>query len=611
MLSGGQRQRVAIARAIVCKPQILLLDEFTAALDTKSEKAINLYGERRTVLVIAHRLSTIRDADHIVVMEHGHISEEGTHAGLVARGGTYSSLVRAQDLLGNADRSSGNSSDSDMDDKEMKELKSHKPNEIQDLTETKTEKVMKLSRWELYRWVWSLNRQERHLLVLGLIGAFISGAGYPLMAVFFGESTMALTDPSLTNGGHDVNFWSGLLWMLAFVMLFSYILQGVPLAIASARLVSRARSVAFEAILRQDLAFFSRPGNSSGALTAFLSVQASQLNGLSGATLGAILNSTFTTISAIAVSVSFGWKLGLVGTATVPLLLGVGYARFSIIKDLEKRHFKSTEAASIASEAVGAIRTVAALGMGNTILKQYTAKLNDDFQSGLAKNAFSALLYGMSWSMNMFVMALLFWYGGVKLIGSGEYTIRNFFICFIAIIWGCQAAGGVFSYAPDVAGGQEAAQRLKALLDSVPQIDIDSCEGQIVNHLEGNVGLYDVNFAYPTQHTHPVLQDVSVTAKPGQLIALVGASGSGKSSVLNLIERFYDPQKGSVVVDGRDIRHYKLRDFRKHLALVDQDATLYDGTIRDNVISNDENVSDVAIENACRQADIWEFVVCV
>ena len=118
-----------------------------------------------------------------------------------------------------------------------------------------------------------------------------------------------------------------------------------------------------------------------------------------------------------------------------------------------------------------------------------------------------------------------------------------------------------------------------------------------------------MHFAYPLRPEQLVLKGINLIAKPGQFVALVGASGSGKSTAIALLERFYDPQSGSVLVDGQEISTYNLQDYRSHLALVSQETTLYIGTIRDNVLADKTDVNDEAIVRACKDANIYEFIV--
>jgi ATP-binding cassette subfamily B (MDR/TAP) protein 1 len=611
-LSGGQRQRVAIARAIVSNPAILLLDEATAALDTKTERlvqdALFAAAKGRTTIIIAHRLSTIRKADKIVVVEHGHITEQGTHEELLAAGTTYAALVKAQQLSGQTDS----------EGQEMTlPLKEATTNKLEKFDVDVTVKDVSRKRMEdssftqLVRLVWEFNYEERYYIICGVMASVITGAAYPVQGIFFGNSVITLTDPKFSNGSHPLNFWCLMFLMLAVILLVMYGIQGYSFSVAGARLGSRARSRAFESILRQDMAFFDREENSSGILTAFLSIQATKLTGISGNTFAALLNGLMTLVSGVVIGCTYGWKLGLVSTATIPVLIACSFMRFWVVTQTERRFKKGTDAASRACEAVGAIRTVAALTMEETISRQYAESLMADHGKTMMLDVGSAVTYALSQSLGVLVNGLLYWYGGTQLIATGEYTVQQFFVCYIAVVFSAQATGSLFSYAPEIAGAQEAAANLHYLMQSVPSIDAEHGDEEKIDALVGDIEFRDVDFTYSSRPDEKVLNSVNILANHGQFVALVGASGSGKTTALNLVERFYDPSSGEVIADGMDIRSLSLKRFRKSVALVEQDSALIGGTIRECLLSDDESVDDAAIEGACDAANIYEFVVSV
>lgn len=628
-LSGGQLQRVAIARALVGNPRILILDEATSALDAETEasllSAMAEQGRQQTTVVIAHRLSTIRHADQIVVLAKGRVVETGVHVDLLAARSHYYELIRAQ----NMDYDEKDTTDEDLgvnayakspDDKLCNVKPAQKDNsapvnvsadvpEVSDVTSRSAISSMGA-------FILKLNRGKMQWPFLGLICCVIAGGEEPASAVLFGKIITALARPQAETRKmlSDAAFYSWMFFMLASVMLVSCTIQGIAFSFSSKNLANRVRSLALQQYLRMDMPFFDKRENSAAALSGFLSNSTSDLAGLSGSALGIILICVSTLCSGVVVALALGWKLALVCFSAVPFVVGGGYFSICLVGAWEEKNEKlANNAAEFAGEALSGIQTIVALTREETALNEFEAILDDSRAEALKTIIRTAIMYALSQSAYNACMALGFWYGG-RLVLRGEYTLFQAVAVQTSMILSANSAGVVFSWTPSLGRAKQAATSLRRLLARKSAIDPSSPEGTDPGTVEGEVEFDSVSFAYPSSPDHLALDNLSLRIPAGANVALVGATGSGKSTILSLIERFYDPTGGSILVDSKPITTLRLSAYRRCIALVSQDPHLYRGTVRMNLTLglDDQESSDLTddeVKRACEAANIYDFIM--
>ncbi|KAJ5313903.1 uncharacterized protein N7443_000787 [Penicillium atrosanguineum] len=656
LLSGGQKQRIAIARVVISNPRILLLDEATSALDPTAEKnvqaALDNVSKSRTTIMIAHKLSTVQRADKIIVLSHGKVIEQGTHQQLLADKGSYHKLVHSQTLDTN-DEAMHVFKDSQCDKRAIgcvaktdNELPALRPSrsvsrsgtdtvpvsEVNvkprpSIVEQKSEDADIIKRLSLVRCIAIIIFQEqRHLWFLflaGVISSAGSGGAFPAQAILFGKSVSTLQLPRGQNLIDRGNFWALMYFVFGLGVLVVYWGVGFWWTVASFRATRQYRREYFESMIHQDVAFFDLKGHSAAEMTSRLSMHPLHLQLLLSTNVALILLVFFNVIGCCILSLVVGWELALPVIALgVPLLFGAGYFRMRMeMSNQDRVTAIYQEAARFASEAVGAIRTVSSLALEHKVIDEYEKRLSESAKLEMRHKLLSMLLFAFSESISLAVSAFSFWYGG-KLLSEGKCSVATFFIVFIAISMGMQTAGFMFGFTSDLSEAHSSANHIIDLRRSNPPINGSIGDFQVPISENGTaIEFKDVSFSYPSRPDIPVLRNISFKIKKGESVGIVGASGCGKSTIIALLERFYDVELGNVLIGGAPVQQLDVQNHRSRLGLVSQDTTLYQGSIRDNILlgqlpSQAANVEselgmkgDEAIIRACKLAHIHDFIM--
>ncbi|EQL00660.1 multidrug resistance-type transporter protein [Ophiocordyceps sinensis CO18] len=615
-LSGGQRQRIAIARSIVRKPKILILDEATSAIDVRGERivqaALDRVAQNRTTITIAHRLSTVKKADRIVVIKKGSVVESGTHQSLMAQeSGIYAALVNAQALSlgGPTDETTDDSDGKDVEKSPLSRQESRSKSLIHETVQVKQQEKQRnivssfgLLLYESSKYWW--------LLALTVFFAACAGAAVPLQAWLFAHVVIVFnyTGAQLAT---ESRFWS-LMWVVLAVGVglgyFGCFFSSTQL---EATIRARYQKQYFEQMLHQPAAFFDDQDNSQGTLTARASGDPKKLEELMGSNMASVYIAVFNLSGSIAIAFAFGWKLALLGSCVImPISIATGYWRFRYEIEFDKMNNEVfAESSKFASESIGAYRTVTSLTLEGPTCERFEKLCRGHVAKAFGKARWVSLLFALSDSTSIACQALVFYYGG-RLLATGEYQALNFFVCFMATVQAGEAAGQSLSFGPNAAQATAAANRILSVRKSALS-DMASTKETMAGAPGGmKIELDNLHFTYPTR-TLPVFQGLSLTIERGQFAALVGASGCGKTSIISLLERFYNLDKGRIRCNSKDITEVNLPEYRSHLSLVAQEPTLFQGTIRENILLgvDETTVTEAQLHQACRAASIHDFVV--
>ncbi|KAM0424826.1 hypothetical protein ACHAPT_009882 [Fusarium lateritium] len=635
LLSGGQKQRIAIARSIISEPKILLLDEATSALDPHAEtvvqQALDSASKNRTTIVIAHKLATIRNADNIVVMSKGRIVEQGRHGDLVALNRVYANLVMAQDLS-----PSGDGQETDQTSSDDESVKGYEIEPVNSLGRLRTADAQHLALLkdredheltEKTGLIHSIARlvfvtpELRGWYLLILVACTIGGefldhkfaAVFPGQAILLGKIMTVFSGPNMVSRG---NFFSLMLFILAIGCLVVYFTIGWAANVVAQTLNVKLRKEIFDLTLRQDLRFFDRAENTVGALISRLDSYPQAVLELMGFNVALVLLSATNVVASSFLALVVSWKLGLVGVfAGMPPMLLAGYARIRLETKMDADMGKRFSASSsVASETVTAIRTVSSLAIEDSVLTRYTNELDQAIRQTAPSMFHMMIWFSMTQAVEYFILALGFWWGS-KLVHDGEISFYQLMVSFMGVFFSGQSAGNLFTFASSFTKANQAANYYFWLKELEPTIR-ETKENREKGPEDGcsSFDFEDVRFSYPLAPENRVLKGVSLQINRGEFVAFVGASGCGKSTMISLLQRFYDPTSGTITIDSAaPLPSINPLSYRNHVALVQQEPTLFPGTIRENVsqgmdVGVGEAVPDSVIEEACRAANAWDFV---
>ncbi|KAL0573652.1 hypothetical protein V5O48_008298, partial [Marasmius crinis-equi] len=479
---------------------------------------------------------------------------------------------------------------------------------------------------------------ELALNAIGLVAAACAGAANPLMTLLFGKLVQAFVNFQIAANNinstgqvgdaardsfpqvaaafrHDaamLALWLTVIGVGQFLVTYIYMFTWVYTGEVNAK---RVREHYLRAVLRQDIAFFDKVG--AGEVTTRIQTDTHLVQQGTSEKVALVVNYLSAFFTAFILSFARSWRLALALCSILPVTTTAGFvmSRF-ISRYMQQSRGFIAAGGSLAEEVISTVRTAKAFGSQKTLSGLY----DEHIEKSRIVDTKAAVIHGCGLSVFFFVIysayGLAFSFG-VTLTLRGEADVGVVTNVFMAFLIGSFVLSALPPELQAIGHARGAATKLYSTIDRVPAIDSADPGGLKPDDVEGELSLENVTFAYPSRPGIIVAKNLSLTFATGKKAALVGSSGSGKSTVIALIERFYDPLSGVVRLDGQDIRTLNLKWLRSQIGLVSQEPTLFATTIKGNVAHGlintpYEHASDEKkfglIKEACIKANADGFI---
>nr|AID66618.1 P-glycoprotein [Anadara sativa] len=467
------------------------------------------------------------------------------------------------------------------------------------------------------------------LMIFGSLMAVVHGTGFPLLSLVFGEVTNTfINGPGGTNSNASaqpnmtIDEFND--QMTESALRYIYIGSGVFVATylqiacwtsACERQIFKIRKKFFHSIMKQEISWFDN--RQSGELTSRLADDLEKVKDGIGDKFSFVIQFASAFFSGFGVGFWKGWKMTLVMMSLTPLLAICASLMGKIMTEFTKKEQASyAGAGSIAEEVLSCIRTVISFNGQKQETKRYEKALLESRSLGIKKGNFNGFFIGLTYLVMFSTYALAFWYGSelVKDWYNSGFTDGlspgDVIVIFFCVMIGSFSLGNAAPHLGSIFAAKGAGAVIFEIIDHEPSIDNMSTKGEHPNYINGNIDFVGVNFSYKagTDEEVKAVQNLNLSVKQGKTVALVGSSGCGKSTIINLLQRFYDPINGQVYIDGKNIKDLNVGWLRRNIGVVSQEPVLFDCTISENIRLGNPDATEAQIRDAAKMANAHDFI---
>ncbi|KAK7294489.1 hypothetical protein RJT34_17378 [Clitoria ternatea] len=447
------------------------------------------------------------------------------------------------------------------------------------------------------------------LVFVGCLGALINGGSLPVYSYLFGDLVNKISGAEKDKKQMMKDVEKICLYMagLAAIVAVGAYLQITCWRLVGERSAKRIRTEYLRAVLRQDISFFDTEIN-TGDIMHGIASDVAQIQEVMGEKMAHFIHHIFTFICGYVVGFKRSWKVSLVVFSVTPLTMFCGMAYKALYGGLTAKEEASyRKAGSIAEQAISSIRTVFSFVAERQMAGKYAELLQKSSPIGAKVGFAKGIGMGVIYLITYSTWALAFWYGSI-LIARNELDGGAAIACFFGVNVGGRGLALALSYFAQFAQGTVAASRVFFIIERIPEIDPFSSEGRTLSSVRGRIELKSVSFAYPSRPDSLILHSLNLVLPSSKTVALVGASGGGKSTIFALIERFYDPTEGIITLDGHDLRTLQVKWLRDQIGMVGQEPILFATSILENIMMGKDNATKEEAIAACIAADAHGFI---
>ncbi len=391
-------------------------------------------------------------------------------------------------------------------------------------------------------------------------------------------------------------------FLLKNIMLY---LKKVVLSYVEIKIVVGLRNGLHETIMYLPVSYFAK--RHSGDLTSVVFNDVNAIRHVMHENFGKMFLSPVQILSNIAILIMISWKLSLITFLVIPVSTFVIFKIGQHMRRRSRKVFRQVaDVLETFQEAVSAIRIVKAFTSENKEREKFQHTNQLYFKKLFRANKLKFATSPINEILLVFVLVFLLWYGGNLVYSNAGLTAEDFIRFLVFLFTMFQPIKDLSGINNTIQTGMAAAERIFAVIDAPREI-YEKPGSVLLNEFRNNIKFEKVSFSYNNDQ-NDVLREIDLEIKKGEMVAFVGPSGAGKTTLINLLPRFYNPDSGRILIDGTDTQDYTLISLRDKMSIVTQDIILFNDTIRQNIAYGSEGVSDDQIIDAARAANAWEFI---